>query len=575
MKKALTLLLFCWAFVSQVTAQIPNESPIPVEFRVESQDGLIRAFDYTSAVAWCDTLTQTVTGEIAWAYGDSLGLVTDSLLCDSNMIFNDLTGKVALIRRGICNFSLKAWNAQQAGAVAVIIVDHTYIADGGALVNMAAGINADLVTIPTIFITRDDGDIILDKLDNGIPITGILEVRAFGGPRTAYSYQTPQEAIKPLEDVGITFLNIDATTTLPTVTINAEFTDPNGQTTTLSQSLNDVPPLSVNNIKFDDSYTPSAVGTYNVRFTNSITPDELEQSFIITDDHTLAHDNGNLIPNTNGTLENDSAGFVNSGFRFDIGNFYRTGPNPITATHVTFVLGNHTELYTGEPTADVMYINIYNADPDGNGSVPYPASFTSYAGLNENGGPLIPVAATEYIIKDTDQDFQFTTVELPDPVTLAANKIYLVTVEYSGLEAGSGIPPKFAFGGDARPAGELASIVFDDSLRTRGYNVNYFLRLNLDGFATSTDNPLDDGKVVVSPNPASRSVNLELSLENTADVVEVVIFDFTGRMVSSRTLDNVQKGRFSFDVSNLANGTYFMSINTPEGFRSKKFQVVR
>lgn len=576
MKKALTLLLFCWAFVSQVTAQVPNESPIPVEFRVESQDGLVRAFDYTSAVAWCDTLTQTVTGQIAWAYGDSSGLVTDSLLCDSNMIFNDLTGKVALIRRGICNFSLKAWNAQQAGAVAVIIVDHTYVADGGGLVNMAAGINADLVTIPTIFITRDDGDIILDKLDNGIPITGILEVRAFGGPRTAYSYHTPLPAVKPLEDIGVTFLNTDDASTIPSVTINVEFTDPNGATTTLSQTINDVAPLSVNNVKFDDSYTPSVIGTYSATFSNSITPDEIEQQFVITD-YTFALDNNDIVTNTNGTIEPDSAGFVNAGFRYDFGNLYRTGPTAVTATHASFMISNPDELFTGEASSDVFYINLYNADPDGNGSVPYPAGFASYAGLNENGGPVIPIASAEYVISDTDEGFQFITVEFPNPVTLAANKMYLLMIEYNGLEAGSGIPPKYAFAGNDRMAGEVGTMIFTDSLYTDGWGNNYngVVRLHLDGFATSTDNPLEDYKVTLSPNPTSNNINLDLALDNVASEVEVRILDFTGRMVSNRTLDNVQKGRFSFDVSNLANGTYFMSINTPEGFRSRKFQVMR
>jgi flagellar hook assembly protein FlgD len=126
-------------------------------------------------------------------------------------------------------------------------------------------------------------------------------------------------------------------------------------------------------------------------------------------------------------------------------------------------------------------------------------------------------------------------------------------------------------------AGEVGTMIFTDSLHTDGWGNNYngIIRLHLDGFATSTTTALDDRKVSVSPNPTSNTVNLELDLENTATEVEVRILDFTGRLVSSRILDNVQKGRYSFDVSKMATGTYFMSINTPEGFRSKKFQVIR
>lgn len=577
MKKAFTLLVFMGAVASVLMAQIPNTSPIPVEFSVSSTGGFNKVFDYASGADWGDTLTQTVSAPLVWAFGKNAdGIITDSLLCDSNLVETDLTGKIALIRRGVCNFTLKAWNAQQAGAVGVIIVNHTYNADGGGLVNMAGGINAALTHIPSIFITRDDGDQILAKLDAGEPVTATFTVRAFGGPRTAYSYHTPLPAVKPMEDIGVTFLNTDAVNTIPSVTINAEITAPGGSTTTLSQALNSVAPLSVNNVKFDDAYTPTAIGTYTVKFTNSLTPDEIEQSFVITD-YTFAMDNGDIIPNTNGTIEPDSANFVNVyGFQYDMGNVYRTGPTAVMATHMSFMISNPDELYQGDPNADRFDIVLYNADPDGNGMTPYPAALANYNGLNENGGPLIPVTATEYLITPDDQGFEFITVEFPSPVTLAANKMYLIMVQYNGLEAGTGIPPKYAFGGNDRPAGEVGTMIFTDSLRTDGWGSNYngIIRLHLDGFASSTSNVLDDYKLTLSPNPTSNSINLQLALDNTAVEVEARILDFTGRLVSSRTLNNVQKGRFDFDVSKLPNGTYFMSVSTPEGFRSKKFVVM-
>jgi PA domain/Secretion system C-terminal sorting domain len=578
MKKAFTLFLFVVAAVWQLGAQIPTESPIPVSVRIEATDGSARVLDYGKPGAWCDTLIQTVSGPIALAFGlDSLGNETDSLVCDS--MAADLTGKIALISRGTCEFGWKALRAQEAGAIGVFLYNRAFIGeDSGGPIGMGAGAVGAQVNIPAIMLSKEDGLAILEKLDAGVTVTGFFEVRSFGGPRTAYSYQTPQEAIKPLSDVGVTFINIDNGAAIPSLTVSAEFTDPNGQVSTLSETLTDVQPLSVNTVVFADSYTPSAVGTYNVTFKNSVSPDEIEQSFLITDDHTFALDNDDLIPNTNGTAELDSAGFVNGGFNFHLGNVYRTGPEPVIATHVTFVLGNHTELYSGEPSSDVMYINIRNADPDGNGSIPNPAAFAGYSGLNENGGPVIPIASTEYVIQETDQDFQFTTIELPSPVTLAANKIYVVTVEYDGTNAGTGIPPKFAFGGETPPAAEVGSVVYyGDSLRINTVNFfrkNYFLRLHLDGFGTNTDNPLDDRKVSVSPVPASNSVNLELDLDHVAPEVEVRILDFTGRIVSTRILENVQNGRYGFNVSQMANGTYFMSINTPEGFRSKKFQVM-
>ncbi|MBK9013680.1 MAG: T9SS type A sorting domain-containing protein [Saprospiraceae bacterium] len=343
--------------------------------------------------------------------------------------------------------------------------------------------------------------------------------------------------------------------------------------------MNNVAPLSVSTVVFDDSYTPNAVGTYNVKFTNTLTSDELEQSLSFRTT-SFALDNGNIVTNTNGTIEPDSASFVNLyNFNYDFGNVYRTGPTPVVATHMSFMISNPEELYTGDPDADRFDILVYNADPDGNGSIPYPKGFVDYNGLNENGGPLIPLpgSVTEYIVSQNDQGFEFITVEFPSPLTLAANKMYLVMVQYNGEIAGTAIPPKYAFAGNDRLAGEVGTMIFTDSLHTDGWGSAYqgVVRLHLDGFATSTTTALDDRKVSVSPNPTSNTVNLELDLENTATEVEVRILDFTGRLVSSRILDNVQKGRYSFDVSKMATGTYFMSINTPEGFRSKKFQVIR
>ena len=66
----------------------------------------------------------------------------------------DFTGKAALISRGGCEFSTKVLNAQNAGAEFVIVHNNQ---GGDAILNMAAGIDAPLVTIPSIFIGEFNG----------------------------------------------------------------------------------------------------------------------------------------------------------------------------------------------------------------------------------------------------------------------------------------------------------------------------------------------------------------------------------------------------------------------------------
>jgi uncharacterized repeat protein (TIGR01451 family) len=72
-------------------------------------------------------------------------------------ITNDLTGKIALITRGECNFSLKVFNAQEAGAIGVIICNDAMAGeDRGGLVNMTNGNPELTITIPSVFLTFED-----------------------------------------------------------------------------------------------------------------------------------------------------------------------------------------------------------------------------------------------------------------------------------------------------------------------------------------------------------------------------------------------------------------------------------
>lgn len=89
-------------------------------------------------------------GPIAYVPVGKVDTSGSTLACgdpSSTLPAGSLTGKMALIQRGACNFSLKVWNAQQAGAVGVIIYNNA--AGGEGTITMAAGAHADEVTIPS------------------------------------------------------------------------------------------------------------------------------------------------------------------------------------------------------------------------------------------------------------------------------------------------------------------------------------------------------------------------------------------------------------------------------------------
>lgn len=96
----------------------------------------------------------------------SLELVDDGTAADSlgcNALINDLTGDIAVVYRGDCEFGTKAFNAQNAGAIAVIIINNVT----GDPVGMAPGADGANVTIPLIMISQIDGSLIRARLDAG------------------------------------------------------------------------------------------------------------------------------------------------------------------------------------------------------------------------------------------------------------------------------------------------------------------------------------------------------------------------------------------------------------------------
>jgi hypothetical protein len=74
----------------------------------------------------------------------------------------DLTGSIALVDRGECTFAVKTLNAQQAGALAVVVVNNT----GGAPTR-PAGTALPGTTVPTVMISQEEGNDLKESLPAG------------------------------------------------------------------------------------------------------------------------------------------------------------------------------------------------------------------------------------------------------------------------------------------------------------------------------------------------------------------------------------------------------------------------
>lgn len=152
-----------------------------------------------------------------------------------------LTGKIAMVFRGdgtsnpnngACGFGVKALNAQNAGAEAVIIVNREE-----AMINMSGGTEGASVNIPVIFVSLSTGQAIMDAMDNGDDVVGfigdktgyydddisIFDNKAFRADFGSYPLALAQNASElsvPLGTMVYNYGNNDQTGVTVTATVN-------------------------------------------------------------------------------------------------------------------------------------------------------------------------------------------------------------------------------------------------------------------------------------------------------------------------------------------------------------------
>lgn len=154
-------------------------NPIPV-LTINAPPSI--AGDYAAAgAAFGPTLTATgVTGDVVLAI-DPANAAGPSTTDACSPLTNGaaVSGNVALVDRGSCNFTVKVKNAQDAGATAVIVANNTV----GPPAPMG-GADATII-IPSLQVSQSTGNLIKDELANGVNATLHLS----GGTTAEDSYR--------------------------------------------------------------------------------------------------------------------------------------------------------------------------------------------------------------------------------------------------------------------------------------------------------------------------------------------------------------------------------------------------
>lgn len=112
-----------------------------------------------------------VTGPVVLV-ADNFGNPTNG--CET--ITNNLSGKIAFIDRGTCTFPVKVKNAQNAGAIGVIVADSI----AGCPPAGMGGADAS-ITIPSVRITLADGNLLRAQIANGLTATLVSDPAKVAG----------------------------------------------------------------------------------------------------------------------------------------------------------------------------------------------------------------------------------------------------------------------------------------------------------------------------------------------------------------------------------------------------------
>lgn len=222
-----------------------------------------------------------------------------------------------------------------------------------------------------------------------------------------------------------------------------------------------------------------------------------------------------------------------------------------------------------------------------------------------NDGELTPAGVAELQFQDGDPASTIFTLDLLDVETfegcvqLKNNTAYILAMTYTvptGLEAPLfmlmsrnfnysatrfATHPAFLDQCDVPQYGEFIAVGASTAVLSNGaFNsgeVPVLRMLMTDG--TSTEDPSvavsQNVSMTILPNPVSDVLQVNFEFASSYDQVNVRVSDITGRLVFSENIAGGQQSSWTRNVSHLANGTYMITVSTPNGVTTERFMVQR
>jgi hypothetical protein len=496
-----------------------------------------------------------------------------------NPLINNLTGKIAVIYRNTCEFGMKALNAQNAGAVAVIVINRD-----PEVVAMGAGASGVNVTIPVVMLQNSDGAAIVNQMASGAVVmflgnkTGLYANDGGISPKAAL---LPKQAIVPSYiaqngtefnfDLGARVFNY-GNQAQATVSLNAKITNPSGATV----YDNSVTGLSIAAGDSTDVYPGGAstlpqfslatypAGTYTVTYTVGLgVADQYDADNILTSTFTISD-------SLYSYGQADATTGLPSG-----GNYYRPGTNNQTFSVCSVI---------NDPNASRMSVEgIYFAATTSTASTvlltgeemalylyKWEDAFADLNDANLGFTTLTEVASGFYYFPG---DLQGETVygAFNTPTNLEDNQRYLACVQTVNLNLYIGHENKTDYTwNEAYYLQPMSPNESDGTYFAVGFGSDVPSSIAMKVGETVGINELNTVAGMAYPNPATDLVTISIEGEGVANLT---VTDVAGRVAMTNQV-SLTAGQAELNIANLEAGVYIFNVVLENG-KTAQFNVVK
>ncbi|MFN3917462.1 MAG: PA domain-containing protein [Flavobacteriales bacterium] len=503
------------------------------------------------------------------------GSAADSLCCGP-VTTPGVTGKVAVIYRGTCEFGVKALNAQNAGAVGVIIINNA-----PGTIPMGAGAQGANVTIPIAMLSNSDGALLRTQYDAGETVNIFFGSKSgfYGDDIGFYN----KDVLKPKTAAAHALLSQNGSeysvllggwvfnygsNNQTGVTLTAEIDL--GGNTLYTQTSNPVAINSGDSVYLAlPAYSPASYGnglhtvTYTVAFTgvDEFPQDNVVEASFFINDTIISYAKVDPVtgrPSSNTGLRPNGAQSYSQCMAFRDANASRLK-----------AIGTSFAAYTNAANnlvGQFVDIEFYRWNDN----------FVDLNDPNFSISNLQLVAATDYIY---DSDLQGVSVyaQFNNFPQLIDNQRYLLCVSSFDANVFLGFDTQTDY--DLNVDEYLQAygpVNSDGQFFALGFGTDMAPGIGL--HAVSINSPIGVvenerlAKITPYPNPTNEFVNIPFNSAQTG-LINLDILDITGRLVSTQRVNITNNSLLTVNTNQLENGNYIFSVRFDDG-AATSFKVV-